>query len=150
MRIRLGLLLGIDMSAPGACGAAVGCAGRSLTELVASHGHAIQAVFDPGAPRAFMYTATPSHPSALCAAARQLQTLALKRTGILILDASRDLAMTDALPGPSLSGSAGRSWSLSGSAGSHWSGLYVLLKVPAPLYAVCHGLRARGALLTDR
>ena len=26
----------------------------------------------------------------------------------------------------------------------------VLLKVPAPLYAVCHGLRARGALLTDR
>ena len=56
MRIRLGLLLGIDMSAPGACGAAVGCAGRSLTELVASHGHAIQVVVDPGAPGAFMYT----------------------------------------------------------------------------------------------
>ena len=54
MRIRLGLLLGIDMSAPGACGAAVGCAGRSLTEL--AHGHAIQVVFDPGASEAFMYT----------------------------------------------------------------------------------------------
>ena len=87
----------------------------------------------------------------------ELQTLALKRTAWYPNSQVMRLEpilrkMTDALPGPwpSLSGSAGRCWSLSGAAGSHWSGLYVLLKVPAPLYAVCHGLRARGALLTDR
>ena len=69
-------------------------------------------------------TATPSH--------TELQTLALKRTAWY--PNSQVMRLEPILRKMTDAQGQGR----------------VLLKVPAPLYAVCHGLRTRGALLTDR